>query len=159
MGDDFAVVSWDAQQSMKCDVVIGNYSVRYHRRSGNTSGYTTVYTSDTKVTLQELERGATYSVSVAAIDSNEEMGNYSVWVTFTIAVTSPAQGERGLLAAPAWHDIINMAACCCHVHRLHMRAGGEDVVGPAVGGVVVVLLIVAAVTVGIVIVLVLYRRK
>ena len=119
MGDDFAVVSWDAQQSMKCDVVIGNYSLRYQRRSGNTSGYTTVYTSDTNFTLQELERGATYSVSVAAIDSNEETSNYSVWVTFTIAVTSPAQGERGLLAAPAWYAIINMAACYCHVHHLY----------------------------------------
>ena len=42
---------------------------------------------------------------------------------------------------------------------LYMHAGSEDVVGPAVGSVVVVLLIVAAVTVGIIIVLVLYRRK
>ena len=112
MGDEYAVVSWDAQQSMKCDVVIGNYSVRYQRRSGNTNGYATVYTSDTKVTLHELEPEATYSVSVAAINSNEETSNYSVWVDFTTAMTSPSQGERGFLAAPAWHDIINMAACC-----------------------------------------------
>ena len=108
---------------------------------------------------QELESEANYSVSVAAINSNEEISNYSVWVTFTTAVTSPTQGGRGFLAAPPWHDIIIMAACCCHVHRFYMHAGSEDVVGPAVGGVVVVLLIVAAVTVGIIIVLVLYRRK
>ena len=25
VGDDFAVLSWDAQQSMKCDAVIENY--------------------------------------------------------------------------------------------------------------------------------------
>ena len=33
-GDGTAVVSWDAQQSRVCDVVIRNYSVRYQLRGG-----------------------------------------------------------------------------------------------------------------------------
>ena len=92
LGDESVVVSWDAQLSMQCDVVIGNYSVRYQLRNGCTAGYTTVYTSETNVTLQELEPGATYRVSVASIASNGEMSAYSNWVNFTNVMATPSQG-------------------------------------------------------------------
>ena len=87
-------VSWDAQQSMQCDVVIGNYSVRYQLRNASTAGYTALYTSETHVTLQEFKPGTNYSVSVASITSNGEMSAYSDWVTFTTAMATPSQGER-----------------------------------------------------------------
>ena len=79
---------------MQCDVVIGNYSVRYQQRNGCTAGYTAVYTSETHVTLQELEPGTTYRVSVASIASNGEMNAYSDWVNFTTAMATPSQGEK-----------------------------------------------------------------
>jgi len=94
LGDESVVVSWDAQQSMQCDVVTGNYSVRYQRRNGCTAGYTAVYTSETKITLQELEPGTNYRVSVASITSNGEMSAYSDWVNFTTAMATPSQGEK-----------------------------------------------------------------
>ena len=50
-GNDTAVVSWDARQSRVCNVVIGNYSVRYQLRSGM-GGIFTVYSSSTSVTLR-----------------------------------------------------------------------------------------------------------
>ena len=87
-------VSWDAQQSMQCDIVIGNYSVRYQLRNGCTAGYTAVYTNETHVTLQELEPGPNYRVSVASITSNGEMSVYSDWVNFSTAMATPSQGER-----------------------------------------------------------------
>ena len=86
-------VSWDAPQSMQCDVVIGNYSVRYQRRNAITAGYTAVYSNETHVTLQELEPGTNYRVSVASIGSNGEMSTYSDWVDFTTAMATPSQGE------------------------------------------------------------------
>ena len=87
-------VSWNAQQSMQCDVVIGNYSVRYQRRDGYTAGYTAVYSNQTNVTLQELEPETNYRVSVTSIASNGEMSAYSSWVQFTTAMATPSQGER-----------------------------------------------------------------
>ena len=90
-------VSWDAQQSMQCDVVIGNYSVRYQRRNAITAGYTsytTVYTSETQNTLLELEPGTNYRVSVASIASNGEMSAYSDWVNFANVMAAPSQCER-----------------------------------------------------------------
>ena len=86
-------VSWNAQQSMQCDVVIENYSVRYQRRNAITAGYTAVYTNETHVTLQELEPGTNYRVSVASITSNGEMSTYSDWVDFTTAMGTPSQGK------------------------------------------------------------------
>ena len=87
-------VSWNAQQSMQCDVVIGNYSVRYQRRDAITAGYTAVYSNQTNVTLQELEPETNYRVSVTSIASNGEMSAYSSWVQFTTAMATPSQGER-----------------------------------------------------------------
>ena len=88
-------VSWNAQQSMQCDVVIGNYSVRYQRRDGYTAGYTsytTVYTNETKQTLQDVAPGTNYRVSVASITSNGEMSAYSDWVSFGNVTATPSQG-------------------------------------------------------------------
>ena len=98
LGDERVDVSWDAQQSMQCDVVIGKYSVRYQRRNAITAGYTAVYTNETHVTLQELEPGTNYTVSVASIASNGEMSAYSDWVNFT---TSQSEQENLLQPQPA----------------------------------------------------------
>ena len=95
VGDESVYVSWDAQKSMQCDVVIRNYSVRYQRRYAFTAGYTnytTVYTNETQNTLLELEPATTYRVSVASIASNGEMSAYSDWVSFANVMTTPSQG-------------------------------------------------------------------
>ena len=67
LGDESVDVSWDAQQSMQCDVVIGNYSVRYQLRNAFTAGYTAVYTNETHVALQELGPGTNYIQIVSCI--------------------------------------------------------------------------------------------
>ena len=82
-----AVVSWTASQSRMCDVVVGNYSVKY-QLSNATGGYTTVYTPNTSVSLQDLVPNADYLVSVAAINSNGNMSNFSANTLFT---TSPGE--------------------------------------------------------------------
>ena len=56
-----------ASQSM-FDNVIGNYSVRYQLASGS-NDLTTVYTSSTNVTLEDLVPNAEYNVSVVGINS------------------------------------------------------------------------------------------
>ena len=94
LGHESVDVSWDAQQSMQCDVVIGNYSVRYQLRNAFTAGYTAVYTNETHVTLQELEPGTNYRVSVASIASNGNMSDYSDWVNFANVMVAPSQCER-----------------------------------------------------------------
>ena len=62
-----SVVSWTALQTM-CGVVIGNYSVRYRLKNG-VGNYTTVYTNETSITLENITANAAYDVSVAAISS------------------------------------------------------------------------------------------
>ena len=89
-GGDTAAVSWDAQQSMVCDVVIGNYSVRYQLRN-DTGGMNTVYSSTTSVTLQDLVPNAEYTVSVAAINSSGDMSAFSSLVQFTVNLTAPSK--------------------------------------------------------------------
>ena len=83
-GSDTAVVSWNPSMSRMCDVVIGNYNVRY-RMSNSNGGYTTVNTSSTSVTLQDLVPNAKYIVSVAAINSNGQMSPFSALFHFTVA--------------------------------------------------------------------------
>ena len=78
-----SVVSWVAPQS-KCNVVIGNYSVRYRERNGG-GGYTTVYADGTSVTLEGITAHVEYEVSVAAISSH--LG------AFTEAFQFQLQGE------------------------------------------------------------------
>ncbi len=95
LSHESVVVSWDAQQSMQCDVVIESYRVRYQLRNSSTAGYTnytTVYTSETQNTLLELEPRTNYRVSVASITSNGEMSAYSDWVSFANVMTTPSQG-------------------------------------------------------------------
>ena len=89
-GNGTAVVSWETQQSRVCDVVIGNYSVRYRLRSG-TGGMITVYSPSTSVTLQDLVPNAEYTVSVAAINSRGNMSAFSALVQFTVNLTAPSK--------------------------------------------------------------------
>ena len=89
-GNDTAVVSWESQQSRVCDVVIGNYSVRYQLRSGS-GEMITVYSSSANVTLQELVPNAEYVVSVAAINSRGNMSAFSALVQFTVNLTPPSK--------------------------------------------------------------------
>ena len=84
---DSALVSWDATQSLMCDVVIGNYSVRYRLRNG-AGASTTVYSSNTSVTLQDLVPNAEYTVSVAAINSIGNMSGFSAMVQFNMTLPS-----------------------------------------------------------------------
>lgn len=60
----------------ECGVVIGNYSVTYQQRNGG-SGNTTVYSSNTSVTLQDIIPNAEYDVSVASISSDGDIGLFS----------------------------------------------------------------------------------
>ena len=83
-----AVVFWESQQSRVCDVVIGNYSVRYQLRSG-TGAYTTVYTSSASVILQDLVPNAEYTVEVVGINSNGDLSAFSAIIQFT---TTPEVG-------------------------------------------------------------------
>ena len=84
---DSALVSWDATQSRMCDVVIGNYSVRYQLGNGTGAG-ATVYSSNTSVTLQDLVPNAEYDVSVAAIYSIGNMSAFSAMVQFNVTFSS-----------------------------------------------------------------------
>ena len=89
-GNDTAVVSWESQQSRMCDVVIGNYSVRYQLRN-DTGGMITVYSPSTSVTLQGLVPNAEYTVEVAAINSMGNMSAFSPLVQFTVNLTAPSK--------------------------------------------------------------------
>ena len=80
-----AVVSWAPRQTM-CNVVIGNYSVRY-QLNNNVGATTTVYSSSTSVTLQDLVPNAEYIVEVAGINSAGVMS------AFTEPVKLELQGD------------------------------------------------------------------
>ena len=77
-----SVVSWIAPQPV-CNVVIGNYSVRYQLRNG-TGDYTTVYSPGTSVTLQDIVPDNEYTVSVAAISPTNELGTYTETYQFEL---------------------------------------------------------------------------
>ena len=83
-----AVVSWNAQQSRMCDVVVGNYSVRYQLTNDTGSTPITVYTSSTSVTLNGLVPNAVYSVSVATIASGRSTSEFSAATPFTVTATA-----------------------------------------------------------------------
>ena len=68
------VVSWSAPQATCAE--IGSYSVRYKLKTGG-DGYTTVYSSTTSVTLQDITANAEYDVSVASISSTGHMGIFT----------------------------------------------------------------------------------
>ena len=80
-GSDTAVVSWNPSMSRMCDVVIGNYIVRYQISNGD---YSTVNTSRTSVTLQDSVPNAEYTVEVAASNSNGQMSPFSALIQFTV---------------------------------------------------------------------------
>ena len=86
-GNDTAVVSWVPSLSRMCDVVIGNYNVRYQLSNSN-GEYSTVNTSSTSVTLQDLVPNAEYTVAVAAINSIGNMSAFSDTVQFRVALSS-----------------------------------------------------------------------
>ena len=68
------LVSWVAPQATF--IVRGNYSVRYKRTKGG-GGYTTVHSSTTSVTLEDITANAEYDVSVAYISSAGDMGIFT----------------------------------------------------------------------------------
>ena len=89
-GSGTAVVSWNPSMSRMCDVLIENYNVRYRLNSGS-GGYTTLNTSSTSVTLQDLVPNAEYTVEVAAINSNEDMSSFSEVTQFTVTPEAPSE--------------------------------------------------------------------
>ena len=82
-GSDTAVVSWTPSMSRMCDVVIGNYNVRYQMSNSN-GAYTTVNTSSTSVALRDLVPNAEYTLEVAGINSNGQMSPFSALLQFTV---------------------------------------------------------------------------
>ena len=75
-GCDSAEVTWRAPTSRVCDGVVLGYNVRY-RLSSSTGDYTTVSTSDVRVTLNNLTPNEEYTVEVAIITSVGGIGSYS----------------------------------------------------------------------------------
>ena len=81
-----------------CDVVVGNYSVRYQLTNDTGSPPITVYTSSTSVTLNGLVPNAEYSVSVATITlGGGGMSAFSATTTFTVSATVPLPSNKSLL--------------------------------------------------------------
>ena len=78
-----SVVSWTAPQS-RCGVMIGNYSVRYRLKNGG-GNYTTKYTDETSVTLENITANAAYGVAVAAISS--QIGQFTEALQFLLQGT------------------------------------------------------------------------
>ena len=100
-GNDTAVVSWNAQQSRMCDVVVGNYSVRY-QLTGTGNPPITVYTSSASVTLNGLVPNGVYSVSVATITlGGGDMSAFSAPIPFTVTPTTvPPPSKSHLMNLP-----------------------------------------------------------
>ena len=90
-GSGTAVVSWNPSMSRMCDVVIVNYIVRYRMCNSN-DAYSTVNTSSTSVTLQDIVPNAEYTVEVVDINSNGQMSPFSALFQFT--VTPPAAPSK-----------------------------------------------------------------
>ena len=93
---DTAIVSWNAQQSRMCDVVVGNYSVRYQLTNDNCSPPITVYTPSTSITLNGLVPGAAYNVLVATI-ALDAMSAFSAATTFTVNPTAAPSSKSQLV--------------------------------------------------------------
>ena len=83
-GCDSANMSWTPMctQLRMCGVTIEGYSVRYHL--SGTGAYTTVNTSSTSVTLQDLVPNAEYTMDVAAITSVGGMSAHSAETMLSI---------------------------------------------------------------------------
>ena len=132
-GTDSAVVSWTASQT-KCGA-IANYSVMYQLRD-STGAITTLFTTETSVTLQGLVPNAEYTASVAAISSMGDMSAHSIESTFAVAIPTAAMATTTSTPVPtstpagtAQGDIhVNdiLAYCClifrqcvCEMHYFH----------------------------------------
>ena len=113
-GTDTAVVSWNAQQSRMCDVVVGNYSVRYQLTSCIGSPSITVYTSSTSVTLNGLVPNVVYGVSVATIAlDGGGMSAFSATITFTVSATvAPPATGKSLLCNLSILQLYDISPCC-----------------------------------------------
>ena len=86
-GCDSAEVTWRAPNSGVCDGVVSGYNVRY-RLSSSTGDYTTVDTSDARVTLYSLTSNEDYTVEVAITTSVGGIGSYSPVAQFNITGNS-----------------------------------------------------------------------
>ena len=86
------VVSWTRSFSGTCDQLATQYRVRYQLSTGS-GGYHTVNTECNIVVLQGLIPNAEYNVSVAAINSNGAMSNFSIMAQFK--VTPAAEASPG----------------------------------------------------------------
>ena len=101
-GCSSAIVSWNPTQPRMCDVtiLIVGYSVRY--QLSGTGGYTTVNTSSTSVTLQDVAPNLEYIVSVAAITSIGNLTTYTA-ISFNITGNTPIFRANVLLVVWPWH--------------------------------------------------------
>ena len=75
------VVSWTRSFSGTCDQLATQYRVRYQLSTGS-GVYHAVTTEGNKVVLLDLIPNAEYNVSVAAINSNGAMSNFSIMAQF-----------------------------------------------------------------------------
>ena len=112
-GCDSAVVSWMASQSM-FDNVIGNYSVRYQLASGS-NDLTTVNTSSTNVTLEDLVPNAEYNVSV-------------VGITSCGGTSSPAMTHLDLQGIFPMHALcVYFTVARVHAHNMHSSIESDHI--------------------------------
>ena len=102
-----------------CDVVVGNYSVRYQLTNDAGSPPITVYTSSTSVTLNGLVPNAVYSVSVATITlGGGDMSAFSATTTFTVTATAPPSSKHPLCHFSIYCNIITDITFLCVVHLI-----------------------------------------
>ena len=86
------VVSWTRSFSGTCDQLATQYRVRYQLSTGS-GGYHTVTTEGNIVVLLDVIPNAEYNVSVAAINSNGAMSNFSIMAQFK--ATPAAEASPG----------------------------------------------------------------
>ena len=92
-GTDSVMVFWTASLS-RCGGIT-NYSVTYQLTSG-TGPTTTVFTTQTSVTLQGLIPNGEYNVMVSATNSMGDMSVMSSATPFTVGTpTAPTGGKEG----------------------------------------------------------------
>ena len=89
---DTAVVSWTSSFSGTCDQLATQYRIRYKLSTGS-GVYHTVTTEGNIVVLLDLIPNAEYNVSVAAINSNGAMSNFSIMAQFK--ATPAAEASPG----------------------------------------------------------------
>ena len=113
-GCNSAMVSWNAQQSRMCDVVIVSYSVRY-RLTGSSGGYNTVSTSSTSATLENLVPNAEYDVEVATVNSNAVMSAYSTVTQLSM------QGNSFMCSICVLFHVVVVVVTSSHLRALSVQ--------------------------------------